>query len=333
MTDAILASIYHDPKNPAAFSSPARLLKAAKTMIPGLTLGRVKKYLQTQDAYTLNRNIGRKRFKRRKIIVKGLKDQYQADLMDFAQLAPQNDGHRFVLTMIDCFSRKATAVSVQSKMALQVREALAKAFEQMGGTPTHLQTDRGSEFFNREVSALLEKLHVHHFATRGKAQIVERFNRTLRGKVTKYMTSRGTGRYIDALQSLIEGYNATPHTSLKKLTPQQVTAENESKVHELLYGDYQKEKIKAPSFELGDTIRVANYALGGRAFERAAHPQAFSSRLYEIVDVKANESPPTYKIRDMITRAVVNGSFYSYQLQHVQRIVAGEADRENEGEK
>ena len=66
------------------------------------------------------------------------------------------------------------------------------------GVPLKLHTDQGKEFYNRHVQQLLRDKVVHHFSTYQdvKAQIVERFNRTLREALLQYMMDRQTLRYV-----------------------------------------------------------------------------------------------------------------------------------------
>ena len=68
-----------------------------------------------------------------------------------------------------------------------------EAFTQLlgNGAPNTLQTDKGTDCFNRPLQKLLKEHGVHHFATHNeetKASIVERFNRTLKARMSRYFT-------------------------------------------------------------------------------------------------------------------------------------------------
>ena len=43
--------------------------------------------------------------------------------------------------------------------------------------------------------------------------IIERFNRTLRGRIDKYMTTNKTKKYIDVLNKLVKNYNNTVNSA------------------------------------------------------------------------------------------------------------------------
>ena len=57
----------------------------------------------------------RRRFPRRKIIVAGPKQQFQADLINFSRLHKYNDGFKFILVVIDVFSKYAYVECLKNK--------------------------------------------------------------------------------------------------------------------------------------------------------------------------------------------------------------------------
>ena len=118
------------------------------------------------------------KYPRRKVLSRGLRYQYQADLVDYSALKRDNCSFTFLLTIIDIFSRFALAIPIKSKKGSHVATALEKAFKVMK-PPRKLQTDMGKEFYNSHVKRVLNRYRVHHFSTDQplKAQIVERFNR------------------------------------------------------------------------------------------------------------------------------------------------------------
>jgi hypothetical protein len=312
--ERILEAIYKDPKNPASFSSPYKLYQAAKQRNKNITFKMVAQWLETKNSYTLHRK-ARKSFLRRKVIVSGVGIQYQADLLDFTPIQKENRGYRYLLTVIDCFSRKATAIPMKTKDKYASLQAIKKAFKKMG-TPQKLQTDRGSEFVAILVRKFLEenKILLFHSNSKLKASIVERFNRTLRSKIIKYLVENQTLTYIHILDDLIEGYNNTIHSSLERYSPNEVNKLNEKEVFEIQYRDYLNKRKKKRAFKIGDIVRVA---LDTSPFQKAfkkGHQRNFSIDLYQIVDVKDSQ-PPTYLLKNIDTSTAEAGWFYEAQLQ------------------
>ena len=110
--------------------------------------------------------------------------------MDISSLAPFNKGYKFLLTCIDVFSKFAWAVPLKNKSG----ETLVNGFQSildLGRSPEKLQTDKGTEFLNRNIQSLLQENSIHFFTTNSelKASVVERFNGTLKTRMWTYFTA------------------------------------------------------------------------------------------------------------------------------------------------
>ena len=92
------------------------------------------------------------------------------------------------------------------------------------------------EFYNRMFQTSMKTHGIHHFSTHGeeKAAVVERFNRTLKEKLYRYLTAKSTRAYLKVLQSIVKGCNATVHRSIG-VVPKDVTEANEAQVWHRLY--------------------------------------------------------------------------------------------------
>ena len=311
---SLLKTLYTDLKNPAGFSSPHRLYLSAKRLRPDLKRSQVERWLESQKAYTLHRQ-RKDRFERRKVVTRGVRDQYQADLVDYASLKRWNAGNTFILTIIDCFSRTAFAIPLKNKRGETVKEGLKRAFKIMGA-PVKLQTDKGKEFYNQHVKSLLSDKKVRHFSTESdvKASIVERFNRTLRERIIRYMTHNGHFRYLDALPDFLLGYNDRVHSGIAPYAPNQVNKQNEKTVHNLQYGDYLKRERRRHRYKIGDRVRISSFR---KVFKKSYYDTNFTKEIFEIVDTLPTH-PPTYRIKDLKNGELIEGSFYEEDLQRVR---------------
>ena len=310
---ALLKKIYTDLRNPASFSSPYRLYSEAKKINSKIKLKDVMNWHETQKSYTLHRRLKTK-FERRKVLTRGVQYQYQADLVDYAKLKRDNSGYTFILSVIDCFSRLAFAIPIKRKTGEEVAAALRRAFDNMGD-PKKLHTDQGKEFYNRHVKELLQERGVHHFSTFQdvKAQIVERFNRTLREAILQYMTDRQSLRYVEALPDFLYGYNSRPHSAIHPYSPVGVNKQNERAVHDLQYGEYLRSLPKKHRYNIGDRVRIASYR---NVFRKSYKDTTFTREIFEIVDT-LHTKPPTYKLKDLKEGELIDGTFYQEELQRV----------------
>ena len=85
----------------------------------------------------------------------------------------------------------------------------------------------------------------------GKSVIAERFIRTLKNKIYKYMTAISKTVFIDKLDDIVKEYNNKYHTSIK-MKPVDVKDNT--------YIDVKKEtNDKNPKFKVGDQVRISNY--------------------------------------------------------------------------
>ena len=200
-----LRTVYVDTKRIGSYGGVDTLRRVTR-----MSRKWVAKFLSEQDAYTLHKP-ARRHFKRRRVNVGGPRQQWQADLVDLSQLKKDSDIITFLLTVIDIFSKVAWCFPMKNKSAASLVAALDSTFSR--GWPQTLQTDQGLEFLNTSVQALLKKHGIHHFSTHNaetKANVVERFNRTLKTRMWRHFTKHQTWRYIDVLQDLVQSYNNTP---------------------------------------------------------------------------------------------------------------------------
>lgn len=107
----------------------------------------------------------RKNFLRRRVVTKGINDLWQADLVEMGAYASSNNGYRYLLTVIDTFSKFAWGEALKSKTAKEVAQAMEKIFKSGRGAPKNLQTDDGTEFFNKQFKLLtnqFKKIIIQH---------------------------------------------------------------------------------------------------------------------------------------------------------------------------
>ena len=216
-----LSDYYFDTKSPVAFTSPLALYREANKSYPSLTFRQVKTWLQSKDTYTFHKPV-RYNFLRNRLILIRIDDQWQADLVDHSSLAHFNKGYKFLLTCVDIFFKFAWVVPLKNKSG----ETLVNGFQSildLGRSTEKLQTDKGTEFLNRNFHSFLKQKNIHFFTTNSelKASVVEHFNRTSKTRMWKYFTAKNTCVYIDILQDIVHVYNDSYHrtsTSLSQFT-------------------------------------------------------------------------------------------------------------------
>ena len=324
--DKFLSSIYYDPKHPAAFSTVTKLYNASKRAKKPYTRKRVENWLLAQDTYTLYKP-QRKQFPTRRTMAYGIDDVHQADLGDMSKHAEHNDGITFLLIVIDVISKFAFVQPLKNKS----NESMVKAFQDIYGqqnsrVPKSLGTDQGTEFTGSRVQNILKKYKIHHYVlyNRQKAAVAERFLRTIKGKLHKYMDSQGSERYIDKLPEFVSAYNSTVHRSIK-MAPNDVNMLNVAQVMSTLYPQLPKHdkpkstkhnksklpKRNKPKFKVGDKVRISKYR---QIFDKG-YEQNYTDEVFTIYIVKQG-IPPVYKLKDYDGEEI-RGTFYHQELVKV----------------
>ena len=313
--DELLTRIYTSPDDPGSFSSIENLYQRAHEEDRRIRKADVKEFLQRQRAYTLHKPY-RKRFERNITVAQGIDYQWQADLVDLVRLTKANRKSRYVLTVIDVFTRYAWAVPVARKTAPTVCTAFQRLFTKARTQPKKLQTDDGLEFVNEPVGELLRKRGIEHFRSRSdhKAALVERFNRTLRKRMTTYLTHLNTQRYLRALPKLVHAYNNARHRMIN-MTPTAARTADESKLWSFQYGPYfaTAECSKPPALQPGTKVRISR-TKGG--FEKGDTPN-WTEEYFTVVSTRPGGKRRVYNLEDS-TGEPIKGQFYEQEVQQVQ---------------
>ena len=225
------------------------------------------------------------------------------DLADMQLLSKYNKGIRFLLCVIDIFSKYARVVPLKDKKGIIIVKAFQIILKQSNRKPNKIWVDKGSEFYNAYFKKWLRDNDIVMYSTynEGKSVAAERFIRTLKGKIYKYMTSISKNVYIDKLDDIVDEYNNTYHTTIK-IKP--------IDVKDNTYINAGKEiNNKDPKFKVGDHVRISKYK---NIFAKGYMPN-WSKEVFVIKKVK-NTVPWTYIINDLNGEEII-GTFYEKELQ------------------
>lgn len=308
-----LHDIYYDVSHPAGYSSINKLAKAMKNK---LSRAETKKWLESQETYTLHKPVHR-RFSRNKYILSNFNELWQADLSDMRSYSQYNDGFNYILCVIDVFSKYAFVRAIKKKNSTTMKDSFASIFSEAKATPRHLQSDKGTEFISKDVQLFLKTNNINYYTTNNpdiKASIVERFQRTLKMKMWRYFTHKNTYRYIDILQGLTHSYNHSVHRSIK-MRPCDVHSGNIMTVWRNLYnkklGDLSAKSI-IPKYKVGDHVRITKYK---HIFQKG-YETNWSDEIFIVTSVIERSPWVVYTLKDLHGECI-SGTFYEKELQRV----------------
>ena len=213
-------------------------------------------------------------------------------------------------------------VPLKDKKSVNIVNAFQNILDDSKRKPNKILVDKGSEFYNRSMKSWLEKNDIEMYSTHneGKSVVAERFIRTLKTKIYKYMTSISKNVYIDKLNDTVNKYNNTYHRTIK-MKPEDVKHN--------AYIDFGKEvNDKDPKFKVGDHVRISKYK---NIFAKGYTPN-WSEKVF-VIKIAKNTVPWTYVISDLNGEKII-GTFYEKGLQitnrkefRIQKVIKKKGDK------
>lgn len=253
----------------------------------------------------------RKRFPRRRVKLIGINELLMVDLVEMIPYAKQNKNYKYMLVVIDGFSKRGYIEPLKSKKAEDVTRAMEKILKRIPGRPvSKIQADQGGEFFNGKFLALMKKhnIHLYHTYTTVKASMIERFNRTFKGWLFKKFSMQGNYKWLDLIEPLLAQYNNRVHRTIG-MKPIDVRPEHENTIRLRLAMEGAKIQPTRKKFAVGDYVRLSKQK---SLFEKSYLPNWGTELM--IVDKIQNTRPITYLLRDLHGNKIA-GAFYAEEIQ------------------
>ncbi len=145
-------------------------------------------------------------------------EQFDADLTSVQNISDENDNVKYLLFVIDIFSRYLFIEPLKNKTSKSILDGIKNVFRVR--KPLKFRTDKGGEFVNKDFKKYMRDNKVYFFTTQNqpKANYVEMVQRTFKTLMYRYLRKKRNYRYIDDLQHLVGNYVA----------PKDVSKENEA---------------------------------------------------------------------------------------------------------
>lgn len=291
MTDNEVEKVWTDPENKSSFSSLHAFAASTKT---NRKLKDLEKSLSRIEAFSRTRPL-RKKFPRPAYIIRSPYVGWCTDLVEMENKT-SNKGNRYVLVLLDQFSRKAALEPLKKKSKEATLAAIEKATQRLSNgyknLPQYIISDGGLEYSNSAVRGFFRKHGIEHrvLINHNKASYCERFNRTFESAVYKYLTHNNSKNWLPYLKIFEEKYNNTKHSSTL-YPPSSVSEENSGEVFRNMMRKLIKQKRKPARFKIGDRVRIPEKQ---NVFGKKYKPQ-FSKRIYKVIKIKPTF--PQYSFR------------------------------------
>lgn len=220
-----------------------------------------------------------------------------------------NGGVKYLLTVIDVFSKYGWIEPLKNKSGRAVHDAFKKIMKDR--QPGKVWVDKGKEFYNKDVQGILQ---LYSTENEEKSSVVERWNRTMKEKMFKYFSMNSTRKYIDVLPKLLNEYNNTKHSSIGMTPINGSKKTNEDKVYMKLYPNIVRKPNKH-KYKVGDNVRITKKK---GVFEKGYTPR-WTEEVFTVTSLQYTD-PPTYKISDY-NNEEIQGTFYEQELQKTSQEV------------
>ena len=315
--EEVLAALYDDPVTGGNLGRD-KFYARVHALYAGITRADVERFVSNDETHQLLRRVvNRMKVVRPLPVPEGRGIRWQMDLIDMGErFQHDNLGYRYVLTVIDTFTKYAWAVPLKTKDAAGIVEAMEGLFAEEG-PPAVLQSDNGTEFKNAEMAALAEEHGVRQvFGAPYRPQsqgCVERFNQTLKRFLWGHMTRYNTNVWADVLPLLVDNYNHVIHDSTGiapadlEEAPQDSEAAGKAGAMMRERNRRWLKKYGKPFKEIrvGDPVRVSNlvfkdYRRKGKLAFKAYKPN-WSREIYTVISISHPADPsltqPVYTVR------------------------------------
>ena len=149
-----------------------------------------------------------RKFNKRKVHSPFIDNIWGADLADMQLISKFNKGFRFLLCVIDIYSKYAWVIPLKDKKGITITNAFQKIVNESNCKQNKIWVNKDNEFYNWSMKSFLQNNGTEMYSTYngGKSVITERFIRTLKNKIYEYMTSVSKNVCIDKLDDIINKY-------------------------------------------------------------------------------------------------------------------------------
>jgi hypothetical protein len=214
----------------------------------------------------------------------------QMDIFDMQNYTRTNKGYKYILCIIDVFTRKVWTYAMKKKDNDNVQESFKKFLQQSGiqnNTPTILMSDNDSTFINKSFQEILEKNKIIHqpniIDDHHALGLIDRFARTIKTIFTRLFVQTKSDNWIDHIDEIVANYNNNGHTAIDNIKPNDAfLKKNLKKIYNI---NYEKSlfNISVSDIDVNDKVRIK---LKGKF--RKGTDARYTDEVYTVTKVRGN---------------------------------------------
>ena len=257
MQEDLLETLYHNINK--GYVGANKLYKQAKLIDPSITMKQIKQFYKNFDQTQLFKPIP----KPSNLPIVGNIGWFQVDLIFYEAYKRQNSGYIGAFIAVGIVNRYGYGYPIKSKSAEEINRVMNIFIEDVNKHAQKLyaiETDSGSEFLNSKVQRTLEEHGIAHYAKEtgqhtslGK---IDRFSRTIKQYISRYMVANDTVRWVDVFSDLIKNYNDSYNTAIGT-TPNKLSSKKEKQIlQETVDSFLEKTALNTKYVRVGSVVRL-----------------------------------------------------------------------------
>ena len=293
-----------------AYSGISKIYDEYKGAIP---VKEIEKELAEQDTYTRHKE-GKKVTEYNPFFVYKTDEMWQIDIMYLPENNSSKNGYKYLLCVLDVFSRKLFIRCMKRKNQETVIKNFDSIHKEIGNTPEKLVADKGLEFTAEAFQNYCTFFGIRLIFTYNetKAAHVERAQRSFQNILYRMLEEHQSHNFYKYLKDTLQIYNNRKNRITGYSPNFAYLRKNNSLVLANLENKYRKslDKKQKPKFKNGDPVRVKE--IKGR-FSRGYHPY-FSEEVFKIKKVLTNLPQVRYVLTDFSGKEEIKGSFYQKEI-------------------
>lgn len=313
----LIKSVFYDPST--GLISAKKLYDKLKPLNNKITMKLIKNFLDKQMVVQVHK----KPIKNTSFIANEPLEEFQIDLIHIEN--PHLNNSRYGLTCIDSFSRFAHVELMKDKTAKNTLDAFKKCVDKIG-MPKSIYCDEGSEFKSTEFQNYCDENHINLIFPISHAPIVERFNRTLKEILNKYLEVSKTKTITTVLSKILNNYNNTVHSTIGMTPNEALKKSHQFEAYMNIVSKSYTTKPK-PQIKVGDQIRIM---LKPKSTDKKYKPQ-YSDKIYTVSKVENGQihidgikrtylNAHVQKVKDNVDETTIEPDYEGTKEQHIKEL-------------
>jgi hypothetical protein len=213
------------------------------------------------------------------------------DIFDLAKYYKENQGYKYILCIVDVYSRKIWTYKMKNKDNINVFESFQQFIKDSNiekYKPTMIMSNHDSMFSSDQFKEILEKYDIiqnlnikdDHYAL----GLSDCFARTLKKTFTRILLSNNNSNWVKQLDKVVDNFNKMPNSAIKNITPNDAFKKKTIVLYMILIKEKSlKNNSTVSDIDVNDKVRI----LTKKQFQKGTESR-YSDKVYTVKKINGN---------------------------------------------